>query len=118
MSGTAPTAAPDITDAHSAGEGIDPTDIDGNSAFIIEGDHLQGVSVTMQYNNDGPWSDPATVPETSLSRAEGKVTVAAAWIGNMFGENNWDLGEGDNVKITVTNSAGSDSVERTVVYGA
>ena len=111
-----PPAAPDITDAYSEAEGVDHTDIDGNSAFIIQGDNLDGVSVAFQYKNDGVWSDPSSPTEEDMDREDGEIHVHQEWLGSLFGEDDWDLGEGDEVKITVTNSAGSDSVIRTVVY--
>lgn len=114
VSGT--PAAPDITDTYCGNAEVDHTDIDGNSDFIIEGEHLQDASVTLQYYNDGVWSDPSSPTEESLTRAEGKITVAAAYLSALFGEGGWDLGDTDQVKITVTNSVGSDSVERSMVW--
>ena len=111
-----PPAAPDITDAYSENSEVEHTDIDGNSAFIIQGEHLQGASVAFQYKNDGVWSDPSSPTEEDMDREEGEIHVHQDWLGSLLGDDDWDLGEGDEVKITVTNSAGSDSVIRTVVY--
>ena len=118
LAGETPPAAPDITDAYSENSEVDHTDIDGNSAFIIEGEHLQGASVAFQYKNYGVWSDPSSPTEEDMDREEGEIHVHQDWLGSLLGEGDWDLGEGDEVKITVTNSAGSDSVIRTVVWAS